>query len=77
MQEGKEEQNKSGACPYSGPRGQALGDVPGLVGPLLALHGRAATKRPATTFEVGAATRRLVVAATAGAVAGGGAAVAG
>src|SRR4051812_42157770 len=77
MQEGKEEQNKSGARPHSGSRGRALGDVPSSAGPLLALHGGAATRRPSSTFEVGAMSWRLVVATTSGAVARGRAAVAG
>ena len=63
MQEGKEEQNKNGACPYGGPRGRALGAVLSSARPLLALHGDAATKRSATAFEAGAAVWRLVVAA--------------
>src|SRR4051812_14706462 len=77
MQEGKEEQKKGGARPYNSPWGQALGDVSGLVIPLLVLHGCAARKRPSNTFEAGTAARRLVVAATAGAVAEGGATIAG
>ena len=76
MQEGKGEHNKSGARPCSSRRGQGLGDVPGLVGPLLALHRCAATRRPATTFEAGAAAWRLIKAAAAGTVAKGGATIA-
>ena len=76
MQEGKEEQNKSGTRPCSSPRGQALGNVPGLVGPLLALHRCATTRRPATTFEAGAAAWRLIKVAAAGTVAKGGATIA-
>ena len=75
MQEGKEEQSRSGA--YSGSRGQASGAVLSSAGPLLALHGGDATRRPATIFEAGTVAWRLIITANAGAVAGGRAAIAG
>lgn len=75
IQEGKGEHNKSGARPCSSRRGQGLGDVPGLVGPLLALHRCAATRRPATTLEAGVAAWRLIKAAATGTVAKGGATI--
>src|SRR4051812_46303765 len=68
MQEEKGKHKKSGARPCSSRRRQGLGDVPGLVGPLLALHRCVAARRPVATFEAGAAAWRLIKAAAAGTV---------
>ena len=72
MQEGKEEQNRSGA--YSSPRGQAL--VPSRAQPDPSSRFMEAWRRDDPPSSLKRA-RRLVVAATTGAVAGGRAAIAG
>lgn len=77
MQEGKEEQNKSGFCPYISSRGQAPGTVLSSARSLLALHDGASMRRPTAALKEGTAAWRLVVTTAAGDVAGGRAAVVG